>query len=1056
MWSTSSNRIERLYKELVNNIFRSETHPFSKRLIVVPSPAMKGWLMRQMAQDFGIFAGFEIVFLDEAIQKISGKKDLFPSSISLKFSLFSKILSITQKERELPIWRPLIKFLNAGGRKKIKRLTTLSAHLSHLFLQYFRYGKKMLEDPEKLGWQGVLFERLVPKVEEQTRSFQVDEAHFFALSFLSSEQLKVLNDQSQQIPIFTYQLSPCRMYWADLLSDRETRNLEARWKKRGAKEDQQLQLEEYLRDQNPLLCNFGRLGRHMTERLEQTHISPYVIAKGAAEHALWQDLCDQDLEYSDEKLTLLRAVQADLLLLRTPTQKVVIGKDRSIQVHGAPSLMRQVEVLKNVLLGLMKDGISPQDIVVMAPDISLFSPYIPPLFDEEEIRWQVMEIQARCQNQAVSGLIHLLNLAKGRWDAASVIQLLELEIFQKKQKLSKEDVSMARSWIEEAGILWGIDPDHRNHILKEDHTRHGMVDETSVGTWQMGIERLCLAYTTRQPFDLEETEWELLGKLIGLICDLKERLSPIRDGTWMTLSEWGNCLKDLWTRYFVVKEGEDSLLLQEIQMLEGEDRFPFYPVGTHLQGVFEKERVNFRDHELNAIRFCSMLPMRAIPAKVVCLLGMDEGVFPKTDLFSSLNLLKNSNLADYCPLQTDYDRYLFLETLLSARENFIIFYNTLSLQDGKQQPPSVLVTELVNYLEKSYGFLGSCYFKHPTFGFDPCYFVQGTQLENYSESDFKAAVACQEGQKEEKNSEYLQSEAPKREELTTVLLKELVMCAKDPIKLYCQKHLGIYLEKEGEKRVKTEEEFAVTQLRQTIIKREAIKKPLDLLLEQEKNKSSLPFGLFGDRSKQVLNLDLGSTEENLSFFGLNKQDLMTLHLTEEVREPKFENGIWFLPPLVINNQKIIGKMENITSMGLLTWGEDCKKESASIWPNLLVYQAIVETGALPFAKRVLYLASKSCKELDFEDPHSLLQRFLCYFEKAIKTPSPILPEWILDFSEKQEHEISKKITLSLSSNYFYNDHLRWLKRRVELGDFSIWKLEAKNVYGPLIQKWYTR
>ena len=132
-----------------------------------------------------------------------------------------------------------------------------------------------------------------------------------------------------------------------------------------------------------------------------------------------------------------------------------------------------------------------------------------------------------------------------------------------------------------------------------------------------------------------------------------------------------------------------------------------------------------------------MLPMRAIPAKTIALMGMNENSFPRPDSRLSLNLMKENPSCDYCPSRTDYDRYLFLEALLSARQYFILSYTNYAASDGKEQAPSLLVTELMSYIDQAYKIENqkvseTLVYTHPYRSFDHHYFSHDGHFKNYS------------------------------------------------------------------------------------------------------------------------------------------------------------------------------------------------------------------------------------------------------------------------------------------------------------------------------------
>ena len=73
------------------------------------------------------------------------------------------------------------------------------------------------------------------------------------------------------------------------------------------------------------------------------------------------------------------------------------------------------------------------------------------------------------------------------------------------------------------------------------------------------------------------------------------------------------------------------------------------------------------------VSFCTLLPMRSIPFRVVCLLGMNDGDYPRRQTGNSLDLMQyHRQKGDRS--RHDDDRYLFLEALLAAQDYFYISY----------------------------------------------------------------------------------------------------------------------------------------------------------------------------------------------------------------------------------------------------------------------------------------------------------------------------------------------------------------------------------------------
>ena len=177
-----------------------------------------------------------------------------------------------------------------------------------------------------------------------------------------------------------------------------------------------------------------------------------------------------------------------------------LEESQSIQLHIAPSRRREMQILYHNLLGLMaKDpSLCPGDIIVMAPRIGDYVPYIQSMFgiDNSQLDFQVLDLGMQTQSEIVQGFLQLLELCESRWNASNLLQLFEHASFQRRHQLTPSDYLQFQEWVEQAGIRWGEDWLHRNELLQRRHCEQGMVEETTVGTWDYGLSRLLLGLTT--------------------------------------------------------------------------------------------------------------------------------------------------------------------------------------------------------------------------------------------------------------------------------------------------------------------------------------------------------------------------------------------------------------------------------------------------------------------------------------------------------------------------------------------------------------------------------
>ena len=182
-------------------------------------------------------------------------------------------------------------------------------------------------------------------------------------------------------------------------------------------------------------------------------------------------------------------------------KKSPLTTDSSIQLHSAPTKQREVQILYNNLLNIIKKegDLEPADIIVMAPDITAYAPYIRQVFgaEESQLDFQVMDMPAISEDSLIKQFWHLIDLPFGSWNAEDIMYLFNFPDFQKRHHISPEEVLQIRKWIEEAGIQWGGDISHRNELLNQRYCGN-MIEDTENGTWEGGFSRLLLGLAMQE------------------------------------------------------------------------------------------------------------------------------------------------------------------------------------------------------------------------------------------------------------------------------------------------------------------------------------------------------------------------------------------------------------------------------------------------------------------------------------------------------------------------------------------------------------------------------
>ncbi|HRD55723.1 MAG TPA: exodeoxyribonuclease V subunit gamma [Parachlamydiaceae bacterium] len=1123
-----SNQIEELYQELKKSLFaKGSKNVFAKRLVIVPSQAIKSWLMLQMAKDEDLMVamGVEIMHLERAVEKIILKKR-FPSFLEVSLTILSEAKKMALEESAK--WKKLSDYLQISNEtkefslKSERRLFALSLKLKYLFSRYGTYCREMVFNWEKeddsSDFQKEIWNRLFLNgkwsylakeffhhtfTNEDMEDLQEEnlQIHLFSINFLPKEYYKFFEKISSVIPFNYYFLSPCLAFWSDLQSEKEYYALKNYVQKCG-KKGENLKIDEHMREENPLLANFGKLGREMAKLIEESSAfssSSYIVSEGVIDLLQYEDFLFEDISLQKEEFTLLKAIQADLAFLRNPTfsEKIAV-EDDSLQFHAAVSPLREVQILYDNLIHLMKDnsfGLS--DVIVMAPDISIYEPFIRAVFGslESVIPFHVMDLSTPSKNALVQEFLHLLSLASCRIQTESLIELFKGRHFQKAQGLRQEDIEKIEKWLLESDFRWAIDEEERHIDLKENHCPYQIAGKSKRGTLNQSISRL-LASLVLEPskdellnaqfeemplFCIQPSDALLLGKFASLVSSLKEDLRNLSNASKMCMQDWVSYFHCLAKAYFGLDEAfeflsDDEMMLldqfeelQKVSHLFHEELFSFYTIKKTFEEILKKEKLEFEGNQLNAISFCSMLPMRSLPAKIIALMGMNDGDFPRAAVLDSLDLASKNN-SDYIPSQTDFDRYLFLETLLSARQYLLISY--VENPDSKSSSMSLAVQELLNYVEAFYlvknrpnGLLQ----RHPYHAFHHSYFQKNSPFKSYSEFNFQ--LGCQFYKKEKKKPHaFINSFEAKRlsefqEKELLLNLKDLSDFSKNPLKIYFNKKLGIYLKAKSEK-FKEDEDFVLSPLQLSEIKKKLLRMNADEAIHLAEKKELLPDGFFNQVAKEKIEEEALFLRKCLSLHSISSSDCFRIDLEEGLKEARQdEDGNWKVPALEIACQdrqiKIVGSFLNVSSKGLLVHAKFSKEDIVKVWPDFLVFTAVMNLHPIA-QKEIIFLKCGKSRSAFFDAPLKYLEDYLSYYFKGLENASPLIPEWVSHFIYEEKEDLSEKIENSLNQDFhpLYNDYLHWLKNETEkfsCKSFSKeWKEEASLLFLEPYEKWHEK
>ncbi len=558
----------------------------------------------------------------------------------------------------------------------------------------------------------------------------------FGISALPPFHVEILAALAVHVGVHLFVMNPCREYWGDIVSGR-------RLAEAGGDGD-----ELHLEEGNPLLASLGTLGRDFFDLLESME---------TAKDEAWED---------PGEATLLTALQSDILHLRergrsgerTPLEP----EDRSVEIVSCHSPMREVEVLQDRLLGLFEEmpDLEPRDILVMTPDLGLYAPYVQAVFslppgDRRHIPYRIADRRLPQDSPAAEAFFRLLDLAGGRLGAPEVFDLLEAPPVRTRFGLNEEDLERIADWIREAGIRWGRDTDHRASLELPDIPEN---------TWRAGLDRMLLGYTLAPreddapflgilPFHgIEGGDSEVLSAFLGFTDTLFRTVRGLE--VPRPLAEWSRFLAETLEAFFSRDDdplGEIAALhrtVSELEDLAASSGFA-EPLGLPVLRDHLRERLGGQTFGsgflAGGVTFGAMLPMRSIPFRVICLLGMNDGSYPRVSSPLGFDLMTQTPRRGDRSRRQD-DRYLFLESLLSARERLYISYTGQGIRDNTPRPPSVLVSELLDAVEAGFFVTEGgktrerLETRHPLQAFSPAYFCGHPRLASYSPENGVAAL----------------------------------------------------------------------------------------------------------------------------------------------------------------------------------------------------------------------------------------------------------------------------------------------------------------------------
>lgn len=989
-----SNQLELLASQFADLQADEPLSPLATEQVVVQNIGMGRWLSLQTAQYNGVAANIRYLFPAEMTWELLRMvlEDVPQQDPCAPHILRWRLFDIFLQEAEQ--WPELAHYLNSGEPAAWQ----LAGQVAKVFDQYlffrpdwireWEHGKGAGEDWQARLWWRVAGEQKLPHWVRLQERFAhainvIDPAtlpkriSFFSVPVLSPGYVQLLGEVAKHIDIHIFLMNPCEDYWGDIESEKR-------------KHKQQANVQGYFSVGNPLLASWGRQGRDFIDLLIEADA----------------DVDDLPLFIPPDDSTLLGRIQSDILHLRMP-EEGEMSRAPMISFHACHSPMREAEVLYDQLLALFEANpdLTPADVVVMTPDIDTYAPYLDAVFSSaaHPLPFSIADRSPGYAQSILNLCEHLLELPQGRCDAESVLTLLEFEEVRTRLGLDEAGVLQCRHWIRAVNIRWGTDAASRPELGGAGTHEH---------TWRYGLDRLLLGYAL--PGDalfggilpwneIEGSQAEMLGRL-------QQVLDAIFDlAGWgqqrQTVTEWSQRFRQL----LETVVGEDAPLQSVWQSLDTLER-------TLTQAGFEQplawqvfqsallEQLDKRSESEGflgrGITCCALLPMRTVPFRFVALIGMNDGVFPRRDSRASFDRM-GQQIRRGDRLKRDEDRYLFLESLLSARDWLYISYVGQSAQDNSELPPSVLVSELFDYVERcAPGSREALLTKHPLQAFSQKYLRGDNGLFTYSvygqgnTADTPKTVCLPFWQ-----NEILSEPDPAYRYLT---LADLIRFYQNPARAFLKARFGLRLSEASEelpiREPFTLEQYSDREVRTCIFHQLQQDLPVVSALPLLRAQGLLPHGKPGEL---VFRQEAGITED----FFLSIQPLPVLG-REYV---SLTLGEFHLSATLGNLDPTVGrKVYELGKLSYWNW--------LDIWLHHLVLNTLPDS-VCPH-QTFVYTPDQHYQLQALDDAHGQLQQLLEWYWQGLQEPLPFFPKSGFNLMEHSEPDVSKVLSTWEGSGNF--------------------------------------
>ena len=973
-----SNRLEDLATLLQKiQTTRPLSHPLLAEEIMVQSQGMRRFLSQYLAKTNGIAANlhfslpadFNWHLIRTVLPDIPALNPFHPEVMRWRLLDLFTDKAFTQAPEFQTAYCALHSYLNSSQHAAYQ----LAGQLADIFDQYLVYrphwinawhANQLLDLGNDEAWQAELWRFLddnqqiaphrVAMWQQLLQNLSADKLPerllVFGIATLAPMYLQLLQAISKHTEVHIFALNPSSEYWGNIIAPEHI-----------LKNPTETDLSP---SGHPLLASLGKQGRDFFNALIETETQ-----------------LELPVYHEQISNSLLHQLQYDIQTLTLPNLNANL--DNSIRIISTHSPLRELQILKDHILQLLHDHPSwqPHDIAVLTPHIEPYSPFIEAVFGQshgsaQHLPYSISDIKLSRRQPLLYALEQTLNLLDSRFEVDKVLPLLDNEMVLHRFELTREDLPLLHDTIAQLNIHWGLDSEMRG-------------ESNALFTWQQGLERLILGWMLPDhPNKLWQniSAWHsdtnhihVLSRFTALIRTLTNLYH-----TWQTptnIPTWAERVRQLITDLFIPQDHNQQAQQQlenaltrwqeEAALAHFQQTLPQHTVIRHISRFLSSQSdAGFLQ---GGITFCSMVPMRSLPFKAICLLGLNDGDFPSNTKATSFDLIaRHPQKGDRA--RRDDDRYLFLEAIMSAREHLYLSYIGKSIHNNEALSPSALINELLDTLADMTGIspnqLNQQWIEqHPLQAFSPQYFNQSTFRS--SRSDYAEAL----NQPLKSPPPFYNKPLPTLETPTIIEQHHFLRFWRNPVKNWLQQTLN-WQAPYPDEAWNAAEPFTPVRDNDTAAAYLAARRHNENFNTTAKRlyaESMLPTGELGQLWREQYEIAAKSLDDTL------------------LKSPKYQA---FPYQLSIGNHTLRGNLEHLHQHGQIHFATQNPNapEEISLLLEHLIFNAVRPTGMDNYHTHRLQAGnSQMLPEISQNQAIELLTNWLTYYQIGQNQPLPFFP-----------------------------------------------------------------